>query len=108
MLAYGPDIALLFTDIPEVLAEYGRIHNWALIFPLVAGFGLTFYGIFTGSNTTRPIRNSTFMATVLFLTAVFVLVGPLGNTGLWIAFILFYVGRAAFLIPYSGRIMRKI
>ena len=104
---FGEQIGYLFTDIPEVLSGYMAIQHWAVLFPAVAGFGLTFYGIFTGSNTTRPVRNSTIMALALFLVSLLVFVDMWGNNGLWLAFTLFYVGRGVFLLPHCGKVRAK-
>ncbi|SMP76765.1 multidrug resistance protein, MATE family [Desulfonatronum zhilinae] len=105
---WGEGIGALFTDIPEVLVGYMTIQLWAVAFPLVAGFGLTFYGVFTGSGVTRPVRNSTFFALIVFLTGLAIFVSPWGNHGLWLSFLFFYVGRGAFLIPYLGAVRSKV
>ncbi len=107
ILFTGTYLGGLFTDIPEVLEGFSRIHYWAAVFPVAAGFGLTYYGIFTGSGTTRPVRNATFFSLLTFLVGL-ISVRYWGNHGLWFAFILFYIGRGVYLIPYIGRIHRKI
>ncbi|WNJ97223.1 MATE family efflux transporter [Vibrio ruber] len=98
---------LLFTQIPDVVARYHQVSGWLVVFPLVAGFGLTVYGIFTGSGTTRPVRNSTFLALLGFLLAIYFTMDAWGNQGLWLAFTLFYIGRFAFLYPYIGWVRQR-
>ncbi|SJN55638.1 DNA-damage-inducible protein F [Vibrio ruber DSM 16370] len=98
---------LLFTQIPDVVTQYHQVSGWLVVFPLVAGFGLTVYGIFTGSGTTRPVRNSTFLALLVFLLAIYFTMDAWGNQGLWLAFTLFYIGRFAFLYPYIGRVRQR-
>ncbi|MFA0070974.1 MATE family efflux transporter, partial [Vibrio breoganii] len=71
------------------------------------GYGLTFYGIFTGTATTRPVRDSSFITLIVFLIVQFFAVQHWGNHGLWFAFTLFYVGRFVFLIPFIGQVKRK-
>ncbi|USD66124.1 MATE family efflux transporter [Vibrio sp. SCSIO 43136] len=100
-------LALIFTQIPQVLNEYQQVSLWLVIFPLVAGFGLTVYGIFTGTGTTRPVRNSTAMTVAIFLIACWLTLDSFGNQGLWFAFTLFYVGRIAFLYPYLSQVKAK-
>lgn len=107
MLVFGNHIVLLFTSLPELVQLYAAMTPWLLVFPLVAGYGLTFYGIFTGTGTTRPVRNSTFLTLVVFLLVQFIGVELWGNHGLWLAFTLFYVGRFAFLYPYIGLVRQK-
>ncbi|WP_261836283.1 MATE family efflux transporter [Vibrio ishigakensis] len=101
---FKEQIVLLFTDIPALLEIYLDMSIWLIVFPLVAGYGLTFYGIFTGTGTTRPVRNSSFITLMVFLVVQFVAVGLWGNHGLWLAFTLFYIGRFVFLYPYIGQI----
>lgn len=104
----GEGVGAIFTDIPEILEQFASIHYWTVVFPIVSGFGLTLYGIFTGSGTTRPVRNSTFMALISYLVSIAIFVPLLDNTGLWLSFIIFYIGRGAFLIPYTRQVYAKI
>lgn len=104
---FKSQIVMLFTTLPELIAIYEDMSPWLLIFPLVAGYGLTFYGIFTGTGTTRPVRNSTAMTLLVFLAVQFVMVPMWGNHGLWLAFTLFYIGRFVFLYPYIGQVRQK-
>lgn len=107
MLLFKQQIVTLFTQLPELIAIYNQMSPWLLLFPLVAGYGLTFYGIFTGTGTTRPVRNSSAVTLLVFLIAQAVAVPVWGNHGLWLAFTLFYLGRFAFLYPYIGQVRAK-
>ncbi|MFA0476071.1 MATE family efflux transporter [Vibrio breoganii] len=103
-LVFKYELVMLFTDIPNVVSIYQDMSVWLIIFPLVSGYGLTLYGIFTGTGTTRPVRNSSFITLLVFLVVQFIAVKLWGNHGLWLAFTLFYVGRFVFLYPYIGQI----
>ena len=100
-------LVLLFTSIPELIELYNDVSCWLLVFPLVAGYGLTIYGIFTGTGTTRPVRNSSFAAVVTFLVIMLFAVELWGNHGLWLAFTIFYIGRFAYLYPYVSHVKQK-
>lgn len=106
-LLFKQQIVMLFTTLPELIELYLEMSPWLLVFPLVAGYGLTFYGIFTGTGTTRPVRNSSILTLVIFLVVQFISVQLSGNHGLWLAFTLFYIGRFAFLVPYIGQVKQK-
>jgi len=106
-LLFKTQIVSLFTSLPNLVELYLSMSQWLLLFPLAAGFGLTVYGIFTGTGTTRAVRDSSFITLVVFLIAQFIAVPLWGNHGLWLAFTLFYVGRFAFLYPYIGQIKQK-
>ncbi|MFC4099127.1 MATE family efflux transporter [Paenibacillus xanthanilyticus] len=106
-LVKGPAIGL-FTEhagIQELAAAYS---GWLLGFPISAGIGLVFYGVFTGMTETRPIRNSMLISLALFLPAMFALVPAYQNNGLWMSFLVFALGRSVFLALYVPRLCRKI
>jgi MATE family multidrug resistance protein len=107
LAAGGRRLIALFTQIPEVIDGFARLDHWLLLFPLASGFGLTLYGVFTGTSTTRPVRNSTFMAMLLFFVTLALTFDGLKNQGLWLAFTLFYVGRCVFLYPGLGQVYVK-
>ncbi|PSW09155.1 MATE family efflux transporter [Photobacterium sanctipauli] len=106
-ILFKQQIVMLFTTLPELVELYLAMSPWLLVFPLVAGYGLTFYGIFTGTGTTRPVRNSSFITLLVFLAVQFIAVEQWGNHGLWLAFTLFYVGRFVFLYPSIGQVKQK-
>lgn len=103
---FSTSIFSFFTTIPEVI-ELGEIYgDWLLLFPLVSSFGIVLYGIFTGATETAPIRNSMLCALAVFLVALWAGVPILENHGLWLAFILFSLGRSCFLILYLPKLSR--
>ncbi|MGF1773802.1 MATE family efflux transporter [Vibrio wakamikoensis] len=107
LVVFKQQLVMLFTTLPELVEIYSTMSPWLIVFPLVAGYGLTFYGIFTGTGTTRPVRNSTFATLLVFLIVQFVGVRYWGNHGLWLAFTLFYLGRFIFLYPYMNQVKQK-
>lgn len=93
-----------FTSIPEVI-RLGYIYgDWLLFFPLVSSFGIVLYGVFTGATETVPIRNSMLLSLIVFLIAMAAGVPYLENHGVWLAFILFSLGRSVFLILYVPKL----
>lgn len=106
-ILFKQQVVMLFTTLPQLIDIYLTMSPWLLVFPLVAGYGLTFYGIFTGTGTTRPVRNSTFLTLIMFLVVQYIAVQHWGNHGLWLAFTVFYLGRFVFLYPYIGQVRAK-
>ncbi|MDK9763162.1 MATE family efflux transporter [Vibrio sp. D420a] len=106
-LVFKEQIVMLFTTLPELNTLYLEMSPWLLVFQLVAGYGLTFYGIFTGTGTTKPVRNSSFITLLVFLVVQLLAVPQWGNHGLWLAFTLFYVGRFVFLYPSIQQVREK-
>ncbi|MDQ0045865.1 MATE family multidrug resistance protein [Paenibacillus polymyxa] len=96
----------LFTDNATVISLTGPYNGWLVVFPLAAGLGLVFYGVFTGMTVTYPIRNSMLISLLCFLIALFWCVPHYGNHGLWLSFIVFALGRSLFLVIYLPRLQR--
>lgn len=95
----------LFSDQQHIIALTASYANWLALFPIVASLGLVYYGVFTGVTEVRFVRNSMILAALLYLAALYAL-QPLGNHGLWIAFLLFSLGRSVFLIMYVPKLRR--
>ncbi|WP_411346268.1 MATE family efflux transporter [Paenibacillus sp. WLX1005] len=97
----------LFTDNEAVAGLAMHYQGWLLLFPLSTGFGLVFYGVFTGMTLTAPIRNSMLLSIALFIVSCLVLIPLYGNHGLWICFIVFGLGRSLFLLLYVPGLARR-
>ncbi len=108
VILFKNSLILLFTDQSELITIYDNMTPWLVVFPLVAGFGLTIYGIFTGTGTTRPVRDSSLASLLLFLITQTFTVNWWGNHGLWLAFTIFYLGRIMFLYPFIYQIKQKM
>ena len=95
----------MFSDQQHIIELTASYANWLVLFPIVANLGLVYYGVFTGATEVRFVRNSMILAVGLYLAALYAL-QPLGNHGLWIAFLLFSLGRSVFLIMYVPKLRR--
>lgn len=105
-LALKVPLIRLFTDNAMVISLTDPYNGWLVVFPLAAGLGLVFYGVFTGMTVTYPIRNSMLISLVFFLAALFWCVPHYGNHGLWLSFIVFALGRSLFLIIYLPQLKK--
>ena len=90
----GARLAASFSTDPAVIATTGKYVAWAIALPVLGVTSFVFDGVFIGSSWTRAM-----LLTMIGALAVFILVmlaaRPLGNHGLWLAFSLFFVARAA-------------
>ncbi|WP_376745601.1 MATE family efflux transporter [Paenibacillus sedimenti] len=102
-----PTIAF-FTEHVVIQDLANTYSHWLIWFPISAGFGLVFYGVFTGMTITYPIRNSMLISLVLFLLAVASIVPSYHNNGLWFSFLVFALGRSVFLVLYIPHLIRKV
>lgn len=98
----------LFTDSDSTVTLATQYSPWLLLFPIVTGAGLVFYGLFTGLSVTAPIRNSMILAFVLFMIVLWLATPVYGNHGLWLAFIAFGLGRSVFLLIRLPRLLQAI
>ncbi|WP_138751304.1 MATE family efflux transporter [Paenibacillus sinopodophylli] len=96
----------LFTDNELIKQLAVQFDGWLTLFPIVTGFGLVFYGVFTGITKTAPIRNSMLLSLAAFFISLPILVPAYGNNGLWIAFLIFGLGRTIFLLMYIPTLIR--
>ncbi|MGM0845065.1 MAG: MATE family efflux transporter [Bacillota bacterium] len=106
MLLWGQETVALFTTIGEVQAAAQEQLIWMVIFPLVGFWGLQLEGIFSGATQAAPVRDSILLALLLFLPAIWLMVPSLGNTGIWLSFILFSFARSFFLSLYIPKLRR--
>ncbi len=65
---------------------------FAALVPLVGALAYEFDGVFIGATWTRDMRNMMLVSLAAYL-ASFMLLRPLGNTGLWLSLLLFLAMR---------------
>ena len=98
----------LFTNSEQVIQLVEEYSLWIDIFPIVASFGLVFYGVFTGAAETAFVRDSMILSLILYMIVYYTCVPMWGNHGLWLAFIAFSMGRSLFLMLYIRRLTNKV
>ena len=87
----------LLTAVPEVRAAAHDLLPWAIAAPLLAVWSFQLDGVFIGATRTADMRNGAALALGVYLAAWAALAPALGNHGLWLAFMAFYLARAAAL-----------
>ena len=89
----GPQLINVLTDLPAVRETTLRYLPWMIVSPLVSVWSFLYDGVYVGATRAREMRNiMVFSAFAVFIPAWFVL-QPLGNDGLWLAFLLFLASR---------------
>jgi MATE family multidrug resistance protein len=61
--------------------------------PLAGWAAWMFDGIFIGATRTADMRNMMLISALVYGVAVVLLIGPMGNHGLWLALIISFVAR---------------
>lgn len=93
-LIAAPALAASFSTDPAVIATARRYAIWAAVLPLAGVTSFVFDGVFIGAAWTRAML-ITMAAALTGFVALEWLLRPWGNDGLWLAFGLFFVLRAA-------------
>ncbi len=92
LFALGPLAIRGLTDIEDVRAAAIAFLPFAALHPVLGVWAFQLDGIFVGATRTKAMRNSMLISTLIFL-ALTVLLSETGNTGLWIAFLAFFLLR---------------
>ncbi len=97
-----------FSQSPTILACAKNYVLWVVMVPVLGFVPFLMDGILIGATKTRIMRNTTFGALVVYLSVYLMLSRPLGNTGLWIAFLSFIVARGVFMIIATDKLNIKL
>jgi MATE family multidrug resistance protein len=100
---FGDAAVRVLTNLPIVREAATSYLPLAAAYVLLSFPAFQLDGIFIGATRTRDMRNAAALSTLTFLTAWWLLAIPYGNTGLWVAFIVYLVARAvALMIFFPG------
>lgn len=102
----GVPFAALFSTDRQVTAMTSVYIDWVAVLPLAGVLSFVLDGVFVGAGWTRAMLGTMAIAMALYLLLLWLL-HPLGNHGLWIAFTLFFVVRAAGQLIVLPRLIRR-
>ena len=90
----------LLTDLDEVRAAALTYLPWLIVSPLVSVWSYLYDGVFVGATQARAMRDIMLVSAVVVFLPSWYLLKPLGNHGLWLAFICFMAARAIGMHAY--------
>jgi len=93
----GPVLIDTMTTAPLVRAEARAFLPWLVAAPLLSLWPFMLDGIFIGATRTADMRNMMALSAVVYAAAVALLIGPLGNHGLWLALLISFAARGVTL-----------
>ncbi len=105
--AGGPLLVDLMTTQPDLRALAREYLPWLVAVPLVGCWAFLFDGVFVGATLTRQMRDTMLLAALGVYLPAWWLLRPLGNHGLWLAFLLFFAARGLAQAWLLGREMRR-
>ena len=104
----GAEIIAAFTDVESVRAAASPQILLVALWPVLAVWSYQLDGIFIGATGARQMMWCAGAATLVFIVVQWLLVPSLGNLGLWIAFILFFMVRALSLAACYPGLARQV
>lgn len=93
---FGDSFLRLFTNQEDVIQAAAPFLIWMILFPLLSTPCFLWDGIFIGLTASKAMRNSMFLALVVFMITYYVANPIWGNNGLWLAMLVFMVARGVF------------
>ncbi len=93
---FGEQLLRLFTNKAPLIAQAKPYLIWIIVAPIVNVAAYIWDGIFLGATASKALRNSVMLSTLLFLSAIYLLI-PFGNHGLWGALTLLLIARGVSL-----------
>ena len=92
-LVAGQFIIGILTDLPDVRETAGRYLPWMIASPLVSVWCFLYDGVYVGATRAKEMRNIMLVSTFVVFLPAWYLFQPLGNHGLWLAFLVFMASR---------------
>ena len=103
----GPLIISLLTDLPDIRETAMRYLPWMIASPLVSVWCFLYDGVYVGATRAKEMRNIMVFSTLFVFLPAWYFLQPLGNDGLWLAFLLFMGARGIGMhIGYRQKIVR--
>jgi len=92
-LITGQMIIGILTDLPDVREAAIRYLPWLIASPLVSVWCFLYDGVYVGATRAKEMRDIMIISTLFVFLPAWYFLQPLGNDGLWLAFLLFLAGR---------------
>lgn len=109
LIAFGGTTAISnLTSISTIHTTASTYLPYAAIYVLVSFAAFQLDGIFIGAMRSREMRNASFFSLLIFIACALGMSRLWGNHGLWIAFIVYVVARAATLAYYYAGLRRQL
>lgn len=90
---FGELIIALLTNIPEVREIAAIYLPWIILLPLVSVWSFLLDGIFVGTTQVKAMQNTMLFSVFCVFAPFWYFSQPLGNHGLWLAFMALFVAR---------------
>ncbi len=89
----GNTIIHLLTDITEVREIANRYLPWVIILPLIGCWSFLLDGLFIGTTQVKAMQDTMLFSVFMVFAPIWWIAQPMGNHGLWLAFISLFAAR---------------
>jgi len=104
---FGTLIIGVLTDLEDVREAAIRYLPWMIASPVVSVWCFLYDGVYVGATRAKAMRNIMVFSTIVIFLPAWYLLQPLGNDGLWLAFLLFMASRGIGMhLGYRKQIVR--
>ena len=93
----GPYLITLLTTDPDVVQSARTYLPYCALAPALGFAAFQMDGIFIGTTRTAAMRNAGIAAVIIYIGVHYLMTPSLGAKGIWIAFLIYYIARAATL-----------
>ena len=90
-LIFGKILIFTITNLPDVRNSALVFLPWLIVSPLISVWCFQLDGIFIGATRGREMRNMMIVSTFFIYLPTYYLFGGLGNHGLWLALMVFFL-----------------
>jgi len=90
---FGYNILNVLTDQKEVINIAMEYTVWLVMFPILSVIPFVWDGVYIGLTSSKAMRNTMLLSTIIFIASYYLLVNVWSNHGLWLAMILFVLAR---------------
>ena len=105
-VCFGEQLLYVFTDQMSLIEQAAPYLIWIIVAPILNVAAYIWDGVFLGATASRALRNSVIVATLIYFSAVYLLM-PFGNHGLWGALTLLLVARGVSLTMLAPKYLFK-
>jgi len=105
---FGPAALTALIEDPEARAAAITYLPWCAVAPLLGAPAWLMDGIFIGTTSGKILRNAGLVSVAVYLAADALLAPAFANHGVWAAFIVFYLARAATLMSAYPALERRL
>lgn len=96
-IVFGGLIIDLLTSVESVRADAKLYLPWLIAFPLLGIWSYMLDGIFIGTTSVKQMQNTMIISVLCVFFPLWYVTQGLGNHGLWLSMVLFFIARAVTL-----------